>query len=530
MTATVYAKRRITSCIELVRPLGKGGMGEVWLAHHSGLNQPVAVKFLLSRQQGLSAKRTRRFEREARAAGRLVHPNIVRVLDCGSLPEGLPFLVMEYVEGITLRQRLQRLGKLSGAESLAVAEGLAMALAEAHRGGVIHRDVTPNNILLCEKHGKPSLKLVDFGLAKLQDERATVTRTGDTVGTPRYMSPEQVMGGRDLDASCDLWAFAVLVYEMLTGEPPFSGPWAPAVAVAIERAEFNAPSKQAAGIPSQLDPWMAKAFHRDQKQRFGDIQTMFAGLKNALESVDTSEAFTWDWAAANPPPTDRSLEAAEVNSDEATLSHASPHSDSDRSAKIQAVAKAGTTPNWESANGDTDDSVGSSPARRKAQPLRLAFALLVVGGLLLAGAQVASTRQASPASASGDRSERSKPLLPPPRQAAGHEHNAKQAPQRAPAPDSRAPSNPIAPPPTTNSPAAAAKPARPRVAALKQRPQPPHRKARKPSTSPGGAEKQDGDAATASTRSATTPTAAPKPSPSGTSAGIVIHGVKDYGF
>src|SRR5215831_3346231 len=208
---------------EILAPLGKGGMGEVYRARDTRLHRDVAVKVLPQAFHTESARQ--RFQREARAASALNHPNICAVYDVGEAA-GHPFLVMELLEGATLSERIA--GRpLYVATALTLAVGMADALDAAHSKGIIHRDIKPANIFITVR-GDP--KVLDFGLAK-QDQAPeteattmdTLTEQGSAIGTVAYMSPEQARG-QVVDARTDLWSFGVVLYEMVTGFRPFDGP------------------------------------------------------------------------------------------------------------------------------------------------------------------------------------------------------------------------------------------------------------------------------------------------------------------
>jgi hypothetical protein len=211
---------------DIIRLLGQGGMGTVWLARERSLDRLVAIKVLAG--DSINSGNVReRFRREARIAARLLHPNIVPLFAFGETPDALYF-AMGYVEGESLAARLDREGRLHRAAAMRVLDEISDALAFAHREGVVHRDVKPENILLDARSGRALL--ADFGIARVQDSAATsVTMTGMAVGTPSYMSPEQAVGTRDVDGRSDLYSLGVVGYRMLTGRLPFAGGSAQAV-------------------------------------------------------------------------------------------------------------------------------------------------------------------------------------------------------------------------------------------------------------------------------------------------------------
>jgi hypothetical protein len=202
--------------------LGTGGMGRVYKGEHTGIGKAVAIKVLHSKLGG-SREAAQRFQREALASGRLDHANIVGVSDFGVLEDGSLYLVMEALEGETLGDRLQREKRIPWLESLEIIRGVLAGLRHAHDRGVVHRDIKPDNIFLAIKDGERVIKILDFGIAKLVAGDANdpaSTRTGLTVGTPAYLSPEQAVGGAITSAS-DLYSLSVVLYEMLTGRAPF---------------------------------------------------------------------------------------------------------------------------------------------------------------------------------------------------------------------------------------------------------------------------------------------------------------------
>ncbi|HXV90871.1 MAG TPA: serine/threonine-protein kinase, partial [Gemmatimonadales bacterium] len=213
--------RALVDRYAVVRELGSGGMGTVYLATDRALGREVAIKVLPpSTREYLGADR---FQRELRIAARLSHPHIVPLYEAGEA-DGLLYYVMAYVPGETLADRLRREGALPLAEALRLTSEVGDALQYAHEQGVIHRDVKPSNILLSRDHAF----LMDFGVAKaMSGDSGTgpaLTGTGVVVGTAEYMSPEQAAGEKRIDARTDVYAIAAVLYEMLTGEPPFTGP------------------------------------------------------------------------------------------------------------------------------------------------------------------------------------------------------------------------------------------------------------------------------------------------------------------
>ncbi len=225
----------LSPTIRLVRQLGAGGMGAVWVADHLALRTQVVVKLLADDLAG-SPTALARFSREAAAASQVKSPHVVQMLDYGIAQDGKPYIVMELLEGRDLGAELTRGGVLPLPRFAAIFEQAASALTRAHERGVIHRDIKPENIFLCDVGQREwFVKVLDFGIAKGSDSQPDLphTRTGAAVGTPFYMSPEQLAGARDLDYRCDLWALGVVAFEALTGRRAFEGDTYFAIAIAI---------------------------------------------------------------------------------------------------------------------------------------------------------------------------------------------------------------------------------------------------------------------------------------------------------
>lgn len=276
-------------------------MGSVWLAQDTMLSRPVAVKVLRPEVAWRALSRTR-FEREAKLAAQIRSRHVVQVLDHGS-EGGLPFLVMELLEGESLRERLMRSGRLDIEETAIVVKHVCRALAHSHALGLVHRDIKPDNLFVCRDADEEELviKVLDFGIAKLPDELAidseVATRTGAMVGTPFYVSPEQARGLKTVAPSSDLWSLGVVVFECLTGQRPFSASgMGPLIAKML-----HAPIPRLAQVVPELasapdiQRWLDHALERDPHKRFPSARAMseaFMVAAGVTDSQQTSSART----------------------------------------------------------------------------------------------------------------------------------------------------------------------------------------------------------------------------------------------
>jgi serine/threonine protein kinase/tetratricopeptide (TPR) repeat protein len=275
LTGTTVADRYV-----LERELGRGGMATVWRARDTRHERLVAIKVL--HPELASAIGVDRFIREVRVTARLQHPNIVPILDSGVLKAAdgtsLPWYAMAYLDGESLRARLAREQQLPIDDVLRIAESAGAALQAAHSQGIVHRDVKPENIFLSQDR----IYVVDFGIAKalLDTDQGRLTSTGLTIGTPTYMSPEQAVADR-VDARSDQYSLAVVTYEMLAGEPPFSGPSSQAI-IARRVAEPARPLRPVRSTVSEsIERAVLKALERSPADRFASVQAFTAALRSA---------------------------------------------------------------------------------------------------------------------------------------------------------------------------------------------------------------------------------------------------------
>ncbi len=278
----------VTSSVRLQRLLGEGGMGSVWLADHLGLGTSVAVKFISPHLLARLPSALARFEREASAAARIKSPHVVHMLDHGVMDNGMPFLVMEYLEGESLGDYLARVGFMSATNIVAVLEQAAKAIDHAHLLGIIHRDIKPDNIFLQAIPDDVVVKLLDFGIAKENSlaDNSQLTNTGSMLGTPNYMSPEHIVDAKHVDGQADLWSLAVVTYEALTGVRPFSADSVGGTIVAVTKIKYQPPSTF--GTAKAFDEWCARAFNASPAKRFSSAREMAVDLRRVLLRESTT--------------------------------------------------------------------------------------------------------------------------------------------------------------------------------------------------------------------------------------------------
>jgi serine/threonine-protein kinase len=262
--------------------IGAGGMSTVYVALDVTLQRQVAIK-LMNREVATDSDQLERFRREARAIAQLSHPHVVGVIDAGE-DEGRPYIVLEYVEGETLKERIRRVGRLPIGEAVAYAVEIARALGAAHARHIVHRDVKPQNVLIDEEG---SAKVTDFGIARTLDEEG-LTADGRVLGTTDYVSPEQALG-QPVTGQSDLYSLGIVLYEMLSGEVPFKGEGQVAVAMKHVREELPDVQVKRPEVSAALAAVIDRATAKQLEDRYGNDAELIADLEDVL-AIETARA------------------------------------------------------------------------------------------------------------------------------------------------------------------------------------------------------------------------------------------------
>jgi len=301
------------------RILGQGGMGVVVEATHVGLMQRVAIKFLRSETKAIAGALDR-FVREARAAAGIRSEHVVRVFDTGVFETGEPYIVMELLAGEDLRTMLARRGPLTATQAASFAIEACEALSEAHALGIVHRDLKPANLFVTARaDGSLQLKVLDFGISKVYGDSGAQTTANVAMGSPLYMSPEQIQSPRDVDARADVWALGVVLYEALSLRPPFDGEGMVGIATAVIT---RTPPPLPVAVPQQLGATVMRCLEKDRALRFASASDLaialrpFASPEAKLVADRIARAAT-PRMRSTPPPSSR--EAPPISGFEATV-------------------------------------------------------------------------------------------------------------------------------------------------------------------------------------------------------------------
>ncbi len=372
--------------VRLLKLIGEGGMGSVWVADHLTLQTQVAVKFIASHGDELSPRAVARFKREAAAAAKIKSPHVVQTFDHGLIDDELPYIVMELLEGETVGQRVERLRVLPPRDVVKIVRQVSLVLDQAHQLGIVHRDIKPDNLFLITSGYDVFVKVLDFGIAKHTSlpEASMVTADNAMVGTPAFMSPEQIETPRRADHRADLWALAVVAYHCFTGHYPFTGETVGSLAISISKGRFKAPSVLKHGLPGELDAWFRKALHRNIEQRFTTAGAMAKELEPIIEewmidfeSVSTKRVTATDSFSELIPASVRS--DVQSGSDDAVAALSALQTNDEQTSSdgpLEEIPVAG---------GKTVDGFGSSATLSSAPPRR-GLKLAVVGAAIAVAA------------------------------------------------------------------------------------------------------------------------------------------------
>jgi serine/threonine-protein kinase len=288
---------------QLVRRLGEGGMGEVYLAEHQLLKRPCALK-LIKPESGSDPIALARFEREVQSAARLAHPNTIEIYDYGHTEDGTFYYVMEYLQGLSLSDLVRRAGPLPPGRVIYLFRQVCAGLAEAHALGLVHRDLKPANVFVAVRGGESDVaKVLDFGLVKLTRDPGAAALTSDMTvsGTPLYMAPEQATADRSLDARADIYALGAMMYFALTGRPPFTGESAFAVMMAHGRDPVVPPSQVRPGVPEDIERVILLCLAKKPEERYRDVKTLGQALAACTSADDWNAEKADRWWAADVP-------------------------------------------------------------------------------------------------------------------------------------------------------------------------------------------------------------------------------------
>jgi serine/threonine-protein kinase len=452
--------------------LGRGGMGQVLAATHVALGGAVAIK-VLKREALKVPELPRRFLREARAAHRLRNEHVVRVMDVGQLPTGEPYMVMEMLRGVDLSTMLEAGPVPPGAAVEYIAQACE-GLAEAHGLGMIHRDIKPANLFVTKRaNGAPLVKLLDFGIATaaIDDVDPNLTSTLTVMGSPSYMSPEQLRAARDVDARSDIWSLGVTLYELISGEQPFDGPTLTALTLQIA-SEPHTPLR---GVPPELAAIVDRCLAKDREHRFASVAELAAALAPLFPNgrVHAEQAAS----SLGSPATTTLL----------GIAASTPHMGTARPRAASSVPWASPPPVATTTTGFTAGQSAQMPPIGRRRAAWLVLGAAVTGAIVMSGIMLsqrsASSAAVPPPPAAAPLKQEIPPADPPAAAVATPPAPAPEPEPASPPPAAPAPEPAPAPTPTTptTEPAAPPEVSRPPV-----RRTPPRRPLGKPEIKPEG--------------------------------------------
>ena len=331
---------RLFGNYRVVRPIGEGAFGEVYLAENPLIERRVAIK-VLRPMLAQDAELVRRFFNEARAASAIRHPSIIEVFDAGETPEGFPYILMEFLEGTSLKKRLVEVGKLSVEQALEIASQAGSALAATHAIGIVHRDLKPENLFLVPDRNAPGgerVKILDFGIAKVKHLGGGTgsfrTESGLIMGSPTYMSPEQCKDSADVDLRADVYSLATIVYEMMAGRPPYTA--ASGVELLLMHlTDAPRPLRELAPhVPEHVEDAVMRALHRERSERFDGVPG-FLGALTQEAGVGPTGTLPGGYGRPAGPRSVRRAERAGASPGPSTFSPASTEVGSESGSQTQ---------------------------------------------------------------------------------------------------------------------------------------------------------------------------------------------------